>query len=422
MDYQLLSVYKYNGSGPSKSNAEVDAEYQRRLAGYATIVTDMYPVLDKNEYEQIDHYPLFFVQTNAINRLINEITRNSSQITAIAEKLPGVAKRSYTLKLLTSEIYYTNEIEGVKTNKQEIGTVVGQLATKGKDRPIRRLASAVKLYHDTLTGKSYQIESLQDFREIYNKLLKGEISKYQQPDGKIFRDQPVYIGTADQKIHTPPAREAKIQSKLTPLIRFMNQHDIQDLTKAVVTHFMFENSHPFNDGNGRTGRYLLSSYLANKLDHYTGLSISGAIHTDQSAYYKAFKQADNWENRADVTLFIQKIMEIISKGQTDMIINLNQLSDQLEQTLHKIESAFHDPVQCNIMYLLAQSKLFSENSETGIKDIELINVLYASDSKKFHKNKIRSEIENLTNQGVITEIKKRPLQHLVGDEYLRYRF
>lgn len=416
MEYQLLSIYKYNGSGPSKRDAEVEAEYQRRLNGYSTVVTDMYPVLDKKAYEQIDNYPLFFVQTNEINKLVNLITRNSRKIEEIAEKLPGVAKMSYTRKLLTSEIYYTNKIEGVKTTKEEIGTVVGQLSSK--NQPDRRLASAVRLYHATLTGKTYQIKELRDFRKIYDELLRGEIGDDKQPDGKVFRNQSVHIGTSSQKIHTPPVNEQQIETKLMPLIQFMNQHEIQDLTKAVVTHFMFENSHPFNDGNGRTGRYLLSAYLASKLDHYTGLSVSSAIHADQSAYYKAFKQADNWENRADVTIFIQKIMGIISEGQMDVIVNLRQLSDQLGETYHKIQASFKDPVQRAIVYILAQSKLFSENPETGIKDTELIKVLYAEDSKIYHKNKVQREIKLLTKNGVIAEIKRRPLQHLVDDQYL----
>lgn len=416
MEYQLLSIYKYNGSGPSKSDTEVETEYQRRLKGYSTIVTDMYPVLDKKEYEQVDNYPLFFVQTNDINKLINLVIRNSRRIDEIAENLPGVAKMSYARKLLTSEIYYTNEIEGVKTTKEEIGTVVGQLSSKSQ--PDRRLASTVRLYNTALSGKTYQVRKLQDFRKIYDELLRGEISDNKQPDGKIFRKRSVYIGTSSQKVHTPPTSEQQIEVKLLPLIQFMNQHEIQDLVKAVVTHFMFENIHPFNDGNGRTGRYLLSSYLASKLDHYTGLSVSSAIHANQSAYYKAFKQADNWENRADVTVFIQKIMEIISEGQMDVIVNLGKLSDQLEETYHKILASFKDPVQRVIVYILAQSKLFSENAEMGIKDTELIKVLYDEDSKKYHKNKVQREIKILTEKGIITEIKRRPLQHLVDDRYL----
>ncbi|GAF36463.1 Fic family protein [Lentilactobacillus farraginis] len=242
MEYQLLSIYKYNGSGPSKSDTEVETEYQRRLKGYSTIVTDMYPVLDKKEYEQVDNYPLFFVQTNDINKLINLVTRNSRRIDEIAENLPGVAKMSYARKLLTSEIYYTNEIEGVKTTKEEIGTVVGQLSSKSQ--PDRRLASTVRLYNTALSGKTYQVRKLQDFRKIYDELLRGEISDNKQPDGKIFRKRSVYIGTSSQKVHTPPTSEQQIEVKLLPLIQFMNQHEIQDLVKAVVTHFMFENIHP----------------------------------------------------------------------------------------------------------------------------------------------------------------------------------
>lgn len=417
MDYQLLATFKYNGSGPSRTPEEISREYLRRLKGYSTIVTHLFPVLDHGEFDQISSYPLFLVQTNQINMLINEIIRNSKMITKIADPLPGVAKHSYTKRLLTSEIYYTNEIEGVKTNKKEIGTVVGELDSKKP--PVRRLASAVRLYNATLTGKTYQINELKDLRRIYDELLKGEISPEKLPDGKIFRDKEVYIGNSSQKVHVPPKNEEEISERLTPLIDFMNEHDMLDITKALVTHFMFENIHPFIDGNGRTGRYLLSSYLASKMDAYTGLSISGAIHSNQSSYYKAFKEADAAENRADVTIFVKKMLEIIAQGQQQVIANLSNLSKQLRLTADQINVEFTDEIDRTIIYIFAQSKLFSESIETGIKDTALKDFLYEQDPKKFHKRELQRRIKEFEERGVLIKIKSKPIQHVISKQYLR---
>ncbi|MCH5465461.1 hypothetical protein [Levilactobacillus tujiorum] len=49
MDYQLLAKYKYNGSGPRHSAAEIDFEYQNRLNGYSTIVTALHPTLEVSQ-------------------------------------------------------------------------------------------------------------------------------------------------------------------------------------------------------------------------------------------------------------------------------------------------------------------------------------------------------------------------------------
>ena len=49
---------------------------------------------------------------------------NSNKIKELAKKLPGIAKQQFLNSLLVSEITYTNKIEGVKTNRGEISTVI----------------------------------------------------------------------------------------------------------------------------------------------------------------------------------------------------------------------------------------------------------------------------------------------------------
>lgn len=417
VDYQLLSIYKYNGGGPSHTMEAVDKEYQHRLQGYSTVVTQMYPTLDVNEYDQIERYPLFFVQTNAMISMVNGISRNSKQIKQLANSLPGIAEKSYRQKLLTQEIFYTNEIEGVKTTKQEIGTVVGDLNLK--KAPQRRLTSTVRLYNTTISGQSFQIHELADFRTIYDQLLQGEIPKNKLPDGKLFRNQQVFIGNDLKKVHTPPQTETEIQEKLSALITFLNSDDILDLLKAIATHFMFENTHPFLDGNGRMGRYLLSTYLANKLDTYTGLSVSTAIHAEQNGYYNAFKEADDSQNRADVTLFILKMLGIISQEQGEVIRNLTQLTNALDQVFKQIQSLKLTTLDSTILYLFSQSKLFAEDVSMGIKDTEMTDFLFRDDPKKFHKKDIRDAIQRLEQNDFLEKIKSRPLQHVISSKLLK---
>ncbi|MCY9807439.1 Fic family protein [Lentilactobacillus senioris] len=420
MEYQLLSIYKYNGSGQSKSVEEVEDEYKRRLNGYSSVVTNLYPTLDINDYEQSSKYPIFFVQTNEINSLVNHILHNSKEISSIAINLPGVARNSYTRQLLTKEIYFTNEIEGVKTNKKEIETIVGEVEDNKKTK--KRLASTVRLYNMTINNKPSRIDELSDFRKIYDELLKGEINDSDLPDGELFRNEKdVFIGNELKKVHIPPKSETEIQTKLTSLIKLMNDDEITDVVKSLITHFMFENTHPFYDGNGRMGRYLLSSYLANKLDTYSGLSISGAIHAEQSSYYKTFKQADNFDNRADLTLFIKKMLEIIRHGQEDVIENLTMLSGKLKNALDICESTFEDNIERTVMYIFSQSDLFSESQDTGIKDTDLVNFLYDDDHKKFHKSLVRRTLKKLEDKNVLIKIKDKPAQHIINSDLINIR-
>lgn len=423
-DYQLLSIFKYNGNGPTKTPQDVLKEYQSRLQGYSTQRTDLHPLLTFKNGKQTNEYPLFFVQINSITEGEAVIRKNSEKILTVSSKLPGVAKMSFTNSLLISEIYSTNKIEGVKTNKQEIGTVIGDINSKRQNIPPKRLSSTVRLYMDNLQGKILKIHELKDIRNIYDILLKNEIKEQDLPDGQIFRNSKVFIGTKDgtKIVHIPPSKEYEIQEMLVPLISFMNSHNLLSATKALITHFMFENIHPFNDGNGRTGRYLLSSYLSNKYDVFTGLSISTAIHKNSSTYYRIFKDADNANNMADITIFLSKMMEIIISEQLDVLAKLQGLLDKYEIAFKKIKDTVIDPskdhVLFNVAIIFAQSKLFSLNESTGIKDSELVSFLSKESPREFKKTAIKNAIATLEKSGILELVKQRPKQHIILDKYI----
>ncbi|MFL8888596.1 Fic family protein [Helcococcus kunzii] len=77
---------------------------------------------------------------------------------------------------------------------------------------------------------------------------------------------------------------------LTKLLSYMNEEDESDIIKAIVSHYIFEYIHLFYNGNGRLGRYLLSSYLAYKLDPFSALSISEAIKNNKNKYGDIFSE------------------------------------------------------------------------------------------------------------------------------------
>jgi Fic family protein len=63
-------------------------------------------------------------------------------------------------------------------------------------------------------------------------------------------------------IYTPPAGETLLRDKLTNWERFLYEEDDLDVrVKMAIGHYQFEAIHPFEDGNGRTGRILNILYL-----------------------------------------------------------------------------------------------------------------------------------------------------------------
>ena len=412
MTLKPLSILGYMSS--RDNSIDVKTEYDRRLNGESSFKTNLFPVLTDKNGNQNDSLPIFFIEERNLVISSNRIQNNSRKIIDLSQKLPGIAQNSYIQSLLTNEIQFSNEIEGVKTDRKEIGTIVDDLQNNNVPSQ-RRLVSTVKKYLDILNEPVIKIHNFADLRNIYDNLTAGEIPDNKLPDGEFFRDSPMRIGTSTQTVHRPPLDEKKIKEKLYSLIEFMNNDDIPPIEKSLVTHFMFENTHPFNDGNGRMGRYLLSQYLSKKIDSFTALSISGSIHENQRKYYKMFKEADKFENYAELTFFIAQMMDLIVEGQESVLENMSRLLGTLNQAKDKLKEDLdfenEESVDFEVLMIFVQSKLFSVDSSLGIKDTDLINLLYKQNTKKYKKVKVKGIIEKYEDLGVLEKINGKPLQH-----------
>lgn len=105
--------------------------------------------------------------------------------------------------------------------------------------------------------------------EAAHKLLsKHIVAKHQQ--GKI-RIQNMYVSTPDGKIEYVAATLYEVESEMK---KFYSDIDLLITAKlniqevfffAALIHLVFVKIHPFNDGNGRTGRLLEKWFLAQKL-------------------------------------------------------------------------------------------------------------------------------------------------------------
>ena len=276
----------------------------------------------------------------------------------------------------------------------------------------KRLLSTVRLYHDILSNDFLKIEDVKVIREIYDILTEGEIESNDALDGDLFRNDIVEVvdQNSGRTEHIPPKNETKILMMLTSWITFINDKTAPFLIKAALAHYFFENIHPFYDGNGRTGRYILSRYLSRKLDIYSGLVISQKINENKKKYYDAFRTTGDYENKAEGTFFVIDILELLKEGQNDIIKFLNDKQALLGAFWDEIQ---HHPnmtdLEREILFLLFQSTVFVDLPKDGIKDNEIVTILSAS----YPKKTIKDNIKLLRSQGIITQTTKAPSRHLL---------
>jgi Fic family protein len=101
-------------------------------------------------------------------------------------------------------------------------------------------------------------------------------------------------------VYTPPYSGDAILAKLRNLEAFLTEpSDLDPLVQMAVAHYQFEAIHPFDDGNGRTGRILNLLFLVSRgLLEIPVLYLSRFIINNRSNYYAgllAVTETQDWE-------------------------------------------------------------------------------------------------------------------------------
>lgn len=396
-----------------KQNIEV--EYIKRIENPATFITDLKINPIKRGNKILDkEYNLFYVNLMEHTLLQEIIIKNSNQINLISNELPQIAIKDIIIKILSNELYKTNKIEGIETVKSEIHTSLKD--NRKANKKVNKLDGIIKKYKDIMEKNfkdTQHIDSLSSFRKTYDEMFEDfEKSGNYKLDGKYFRKDTVkVINGLGKTIHIGINGEEAIEKNIEDLIQFMNRKDIPFLVKASISHFFFEYIHPFYDGNGRFGRYLLSLYLARKLDILTAFSVSYSISKNLDDYYKSFVEVEDVNNYGEITFFIENILKTIKSGQ-EMIIEL--LSDSIMKFNHSMEILKEITKKLsekeNIMLqIYLQNYLFNDFEE--ITNVELSYII--GDLTQQTINKYTQELEK---KGYLIKIKQRPLTYTLSDE------
>ena len=388
----------------------IEEEYIKRIENPATLITELKINPMKKGNKILDkEYSLFYVNLLELSLLQEKILQNSNKISYISNKLPQIVIKEIIMKILSNELYKTNKIEGIETVKSEIYSSLKDDRISNKKS--NKLDGIIKKYKDIMENNfedTKYIDSLSSFRKIYDEMFEDfEKSGNYKLDGKYFRKDIVkVINGLGNIIHIGVNGEEAIEKNIESLIQFMNIKDIPFLIKASISHFFFEYIHPFYDGNGRFGRYLLSLYLARKLDNLTAFSVSYSISRNLDDYYKSFVEVEDVTNYGEITFFVENILKTIKNGQ-EMIIEL--LNDSVMRFKHSMEILDELTKELSekeniILQIYLQNYLFNDFEE--LTNVELTAII--GDLTQQTINKYTQELEK---KGYLIKIKQRPLTY-----------
>ena len=352
---------------------------------------------------------LFTATPRETSMLTEKILLAERRVSRLWSQIPGVMRWDYIRHSISEELFATNEMEGVRSTRKETQNAVAtaEKAKKDGDNIKARFGEFAKLYLN-LTDKDAALPSgIADIRDIYDKIVLDEIDENDKPDGELFRKGDVEIqGPHGIAIHNGVKGEGNIGALLTSMIHLATSDEIPRLQSVIMSHFLFEYVHPFYDGNGRTGRYLLALYLNHDLTMPTVLSLSRTIAENKNAYYKAFIEAEDKLNCGELTLFVNTVLEFIQRAQNELIDELEVRVDQLdkgEAVCNQLERKHGLSAKAvAILYGVIQEEMFDSSKSMTLDD--------AAYHIGLSKQSARKYVGELLDMGLVIQSGKRPLK------------
>ena len=319
--------------------------------------------------------------------------------------LPGAGIDQFLKSCMIEEIQSTNEIEGVRSTRQEIREAI---FAQGKYNPDVRLWGIVNKYNKIINNENIKLKTCADIRNLYDDFILDEIKRNNTsdiPDGNIFRKNSVDIVSGTQKtIHRGVYPESKIIDYMTKALQFLHDDTVSIFIRIAVFHYLFGYIHPFYDGNGRMSRFITSYFLSKNLHPTIALRLSVLIKQHKNDYYKLFENTNSQINCGDLTPFIIWSLEFIASAITStykLLFEKYELFSTLNQKLDKMLKN-EDNTTKRVYNILLQAAVFSD---MGATSQEIVQTL------KLSKRTIDARIKEIPNEILLADKTSRPYHY-----------
>ncbi|MDO8553508.1 MAG: Fic family protein [Candidatus Micrarchaeota archaeon] len=248
------------------------------------------------KYTQKHHEIFKLPDKNAINK----IEKMRVEYRKIVSKLSSNQLKDLFDRFTVNFTYESNAIEGNSLTLKDVAIVIYENTTiKGKMlREIYETRNSREVV-DLILRKRFSVNKKDIFR-MHSMLVKD----MGIPEG--YKTVPNYIH-GRSVITVPPE---KVQEEMQRLLDWYakKKDTVHPLQLATHFHGRFEGIHPFEDGNGRVGRFLLNIILINA--GYPPLIIR---RTQRISYFNALKDFDGEKNVTIERFLYERLKETHEK-------------------------------------------------------------------------------------------------------------
>lgn len=288
-----------------------------RMAGYDVRESDPFETQSSLSFSRHEQSPY----VNRIRLMWQDMRETVIEHFPVPPKQPidNVAYLKHLEDVYVTDAYHSLSIEGYRVTPALINRV-----RKGDWNPEQNAGDKERL--DALAARGYW-QAYQAVRKSIERILEGHnAGETVDSDHRIwyremfapgvtagihkptdlagYRNAPVFIR---RSMHTPPSKEA-VRDAMPAFFELLQGED-NAAVRVVLGHFIFVYIHPYMDGNGRMGRFLMNAMLASGGYPWTIVPLE-----QRNQYMSALEEASTKQNIEPFARFLGSLVQAALDG------------------------------------------------------------------------------------------------------------
>lgn len=300
--------------------------------------------MDFNTVEAVNyHYDNFPPQNINYGEFIKEIINATDALARFDQMLKNMNNSEILLApLRNQEAVISSRIEGTISTMDEI--LQFEADDDGNNTNVRSDVIETILYQRALKNAQSALEegysiSTSFIKQMHQQLLylgRGATKSL----GEFKTEQNYLADKIKKKIQFIPISPEKLNDGLEILFKYLEESNDPTLIKTALMHLEFEALHPFQDGNGRIGRMLITLFLWKEgILSQPHFYISGFLEENKDLYIDTMRQVSASNNWEEWVRFFLIAVESQAIRNLEIAENIKSLYEQMKDEFTELLSS-----------------------------------------------------------------------------------
>ncbi|MDD5553711.1 MAG: Fic family protein [Candidatus Omnitrophica bacterium] len=293
-------------------------KYIQQKAGYKAFVPEKFPPAG------------LFLNDSKIVKLLANANLQLGKLDGLTKLLPDID--FFIFMYINKEAAYSSQVEGTRAKLTD--ALQAKLErTPDLPKDVDDILHYIQAMNEGLNRLDKLPLSLRLIKEVHAVLLTKARSSANPHPGEFRKSQNWIMGTNPQDARFVPPPPEYVMDAMGELEKFFySREDLPILIKAGLIHSQFETIHPFLDGNGRTGRLLITFYLCQqKILERPVLYLSEHFKKHRDVYFSMLDEYRKGNVVSWLDFFLKGIVRVASEA----IETSNKVIELREKDLQK---------------------------------------------------------------------------------------